>query len=88
MISEAQYTIDEAVLPEGIAHSLQAIVPVRTRPIVRHRLVLLDTFDGRIAAAGGRLTARAGNGGTRLEWQPHDRQVRLEVSVKTPVDFA
>ena len=88
MISEAQYTIDEAVLPEGIAHSLQAIVPVRTRPIVRHRLVLLDTFDGRIAAAGGRLTARAGNGGTRLEWQPHDRQVRLEVSMKTPVDFA
>ena len=89
MISEAQYTIDEAVLPEGIAHSLQAIVPVRTRPIVRHRLVLLDTFDGRIAAAGGRLTARrAGNGGARLEWQPQDRQVRLEVSVKTPVDFA
>jgi len=88
LISEAQYTIDEGEQPEGIAHSLQALVPVRTRPIVRHRLVLLDTFDGRIADAGGRLTARSGNGGTRLEWQSHDRQVRLDVSVKTPVDFA
>ena len=88
MISEAQYTIDEAAPPEAIAHSLQALVPARARPIVRHRLVLLDTFNGRIAAAGGRLTARAGDGGARLEWQPRDRQVRLEVSVKTPVDFA
>jgi CHAD domain-containing protein len=88
LISEAQYTIDEATLPEGIAQSLQALVPVRTRPIVRHRLVLLDTVDGRIAAAGGWFTARTGNGGARFEWQPRDRQVRLEVSVKTPVDFA
>src|SRR5262245_51026569 len=88
VISEAQYTVDEAALPDGIAQSLQALVPVRTRPIVRHRLVLLDTFDGRIAAAGCRLTTRAGNGGARLEWQPQDRQVRLEVTVTTPVDFA
>src|SRR5262245_62963839 len=88
VISEAQYTVDEAALPEGIAQSLQALVPVRTRPIVRQRLVLLDTFNGRIAAAGGRLATRAGNGGARLEWQPQDRQSRLELSVKTPVDFA
>src|SRR5262245_27990929 len=88
VISEAQYTVDEAALPDGIAQSLQALVPVRTRPIVRHRLVLLNTFNGRIAAAGCRLTTRAGNGGARLEWQPQDRQVRLEVTVKTPVDFA
>ena len=74
MISEAQYTIDEAAPPEAIAHSLQALVPVRTRPIVRQRLMLLDTFNGRIAAAGGRLTARDGDGGARLEWQPQDRQ--------------
>ena len=90
MISEAEYTIDEAGLPEGIAQiaqSLQALVPVRARPIARHRLLLLDTFNGRIAAAGGRFTSRAGNGGPRLEWQPQDRQVRLEVSAKTPVDF-
>ena len=52
--------------PEGIADSLQALVPVRTRPIVRHKLVLLDTFNGRIAAAGGRLTAHAGNGGSTV----------------------
>jgi CHAD domain-containing protein len=88
LISEAQYTIDEAALYEGIAESLQALVPVRTRPILRQRLALLDTFDGRIAAAGGRFTARTGNGDARLEWQPRDRQVRLEVSAKIPVDFA
>jgi len=87
LTSETQYTVDEVSLPGGIAQSLQALVPVRTRPIVRHRLVLLDTFNGRIAAAGGRLTTRAGNGGARLEWQPQDRHVRLEVTVETPVDF-
>ena len=68
--------------------SLQALMPVRTRPIVRHKLALLDTFDGRIAAAGGRFTASTGNGGARLEWHPRDRQTPLEVSAKTPVDFA
>jgi CHAD domain-containing protein len=88
LISEAQYTIDDEALPEGIAHSLNALVPARIRPIVRHRLVLLDTFNGRIAAAGGRLAARAANGGARLEWLSPDRQVRLELPVKTPIDFA
>ena len=88
MNSEAQYTIDEPAHPEVIADSLQALVSARKRPIARHRLLVLDTFNGRIAAAGGRLTARVGEEGARLEWQPRDRQVRLEVSVKTPVDFA
>jgi CHAD domain-containing protein len=88
LISEAQYTVEEAALAEGIEHSLQALVPIRTRPIVRQRLLLLDTFNGQIAAAGGRFTARAVNGSTRLEWQPRDRQVHVEVSVNTPVDFA
>jgi CHAD domain-containing protein len=86
--SEAQYTIDEAAHPEVIAQSLQALVCARERPIARHRLVLLDTFNGRITAAGGRLTTRDGDGGARLEWQPRDRQVRLEVPVKKPIDFA
>jgi CHAD domain-containing protein len=88
LISEAQYTIEEEAPPEAIADSLQALVPARALPIVRHRLVLLDTFNGRIAAAGGRLTARDTDGGARLEWHPRDRQVRLEVCVQTPVDFA
>jgi CHAD domain-containing protein len=88
LISEAQYAIDETAPYEGIVQSLQALVPVRTRPIARHRLALLDTFDGRIAAAGGRFTASTVSGGVRLEWQPRDRQARLEVSVKTPVQFA
>jgi CHAD domain-containing protein len=88
LISEALYTTDEAAQPDAIAQSLQALVSVRTRPIARHRLTLLDTFNGRIAAAGGRLTACTENRGVRLEWQPRDRHVRLEASFKTPVDFA
>jgi CHAD domain-containing protein len=88
VISEAQYTVDEAALPEGIAESLQALLSTRTRPIVRHKLVMLDTFNGRIAAAGGRLTTRAENGGDRLEWHSQDRQGRLEISVTAAVDFA
>ena len=88
MISEAQYTVDEAALPEGLAQSLQVLLPVRTRPIVRRRLVLLDTFNGRIAAIGGRLTKYVEKGGARLEWEPQDRQTRLEVSVQAPVHFA
>jgi CHAD domain-containing protein len=88
MISEAQYTIGESALPEGIAQSLQALLPVRVRPIVRHRMVLLDTFNGSIAAAGGRLTARSENGGALLEWHAQAGQVRLEVPVKTAVAFA
>ncbi len=88
MISETQYTLGEAALSEGIANSLQALLPVRIRPIVRHRLVLLDTFNGLIAAAGGRLTARSGNKGEWLEWQPRDGQVRLEAPVTAPVAFA
>ena len=88
MTSEAQYTIDEAALREGVADTLQALVPIRSRPIAQHRLVLLDTFNGRIDAAGGRLTAHAGSAGVRVEWQPRDPEVRLEASVKTPVDFA
>ena len=88
MIPEAQYTIDDDALPDGIAHSLNALVPARTRPIVRHRLVLLDTFNGRIAAAGGRFTACSANGSARLEWLSPDHEVRLELPVKKPVDFA
>jgi len=86
--SEAQYTIDERAQPELIAYSLQALVSARERPIVRHRLVLLDTINGRITAAGGRLAARSRDGGARLEWQPRDRQVRMEVAVRKPVEFA
>jgi CHAD domain-containing protein len=88
LISEAQYTIDDEALPEGIAYSLNALVPARTRPIVRHRLVLLDTFNGRIAAAGGRFTACRANGSARLEWLSPDHEVRLELPLKKPVDFA
>jgi CHAD domain-containing protein len=92
LTSEAQYTTpdaaDDAALPDVIADSLQALVSVRPRLIAHHKLVLLDTFNGRIDAAGGRLMAHAGNGGARLAWEPRDREVRLEVSVKKPVDFA
>jgi CHAD domain-containing protein len=88
LIAETHYSLAEAALSDDVAHSLQALLPVRIRPIVRHRLVLLDTFNGLIAAAGGRLTARSGNKVEWLEWQPRDGQVRLETPVTAPVAFA
>ena len=34
------------------------LLPSRHQPIARHRFTVLDTFDGRVRRAGGRLTAR------------------------------
>jgi CHAD domain-containing protein len=87
LISEALYTINEAIQAEAIADSLQALVSAKTRSIVRRRFTLLDTFNGRIAASGGRLTACAGDAGERLEWRSEDWR-RLDVSVKRHVYFA
>ncbi len=51
-------------------------------------MLFLDTFDGRVTAAGGRQLLRAHDTQTRVEWQPRDRQVRLESHVTGPVAFA
>ena len=59
---ESVYVIRDDVSPSAIAESLQSLLPARHRPIVRRRFTLLDTFDFRVARAGGRLTRAGANG--------------------------
>ena len=84
---ESVYVIRDDVSPSAIAESLQSLLPTRHRPIVRRRFTLLDTFDFRVARAGGRLTRAGANGSATLEWQPRGGQ-RLEIRPDRPVSFA
>jgi CHAD domain-containing protein len=86
--TEAHYFAREDVPALAIASSLQPLLSTHARPIARHRLLFLDTFDGRLTAAGGRLARRTDDEGTWLEWRPRHRQVCLDVRLTEPVGFA
>ncbi|MGE3841155.1 MAG: CHAD domain-containing protein [Vicinamibacterales bacterium] len=88
MNSEAQFFARDQASADALARSLELLLSTRSRLPRRQRLVFLDTVDGRIAAAGGRLATHADARGTHLEWRPRDRQVRLEHRVTAPVAFA
>ena len=73
--------------PAAFVHQLERLLRIRSRVIPPHRVVCLDTFDGRIAAGGGRLW-QVGEGATaRLEWRPRDRQLHVQTSLRTTVAF-
>ena len=84
---ESVYVIRDDVSPSAIAESLQSLLSARHRPIARRRFTLLDTFDFRVARAGGRLTRAGANGSATLEWQPRGGQ-RLEIRPDRPISFA
>ena len=86
--SESQYVVPGDLSPEAITGSLQAILPTRHHPIVRHRFTLLDTFDGRVRRAGARLTRAGVHSASLLEWWPRGGGTRLAVRLKQPVGFA
>ena len=64
--TESAYVVRGDASPDAITTSLQALLPTRHRPIVRQRLTLLDTFDGRVRRAGARVTQRGVNGTSTL----------------------
>ena len=68
--------------------SLQALLPTRHRPIVRQRLTLLDTFDGRVRRAGARVTQRGVNGTSTLGWQTRRGGSLVTARLKHTVSFA
>jgi len=84
---ESLYVIRDDVSPSAITRSLRALLSVRYQPIARRRFTVIDTFDFRVARAGGRLTRAGVNGGATLEWQPRVGQ-RLEIRSDHPICFA
>jgi CHAD domain-containing protein len=86
--TESEYIVRGEVSPEAITRSLQAFLPTRHLPIVRHRFTLLDTFDGRVRRAGARLTRGAVNGTSAVAWRPRGGGRPLAVRLTQPVSFA
>ena len=87
-VAESAYVVRDDVSPAAITSSLQTLLPVRRHSMARRRFTLLDTFDGRVARAGGRLTRAGVNGASTLAWQSRGGRNRLEVRPSHPVTFA
>lgn len=88
MTSEALFFTRDDTSADAIASSLQPLLHTRSSPIARHRVVFLDTFDGRVTASGGGLAWVGHERQPRLEWRQHNRHVRLEGHLKTSPAFA
>jgi CHAD domain-containing protein len=86
--TESAYVVRGEVPPEAITRSLQAVLPTRHRPIVRHRFTVLDTFDGRVRRTGASLTRGIVGGASSVAWQPRGGGGQLAVRLKQPVSFA
>jgi CHAD domain-containing protein len=84
---ESVYVVRGDISPEGITRGLQALLPTRHHPIVRHRFTLLDTFDGRVRRAGARLTSGDARGACTMAWQPSGGGTQLAVRLMQPVSF-
>ncbi len=86
-IRESVYVVQGDTPPDAIARSLQALVPARHRPIARQRVALLDTVDGRVRRAGGRLTRAGAIGASDVTWQPRGRR-EVAARLSRPPSFA
>jgi len=86
--TESVYVVRSDISLEALTISLQALLPSRHSPIVRRRFTVLDTFDGRIRRAGGRLTQAGLNGRCTITWQPAGGRKHLLVPARGPVGFA
>lgn len=84
---ESMFVVRGEVSPDAIAASLQALLPTRHHPIVRRRLTLLDTFDGRVRRAGARLTRSAINGSGTITWQRRGGGTNIVLRLGHPVSF-
>lgn len=85
---ESVYLVRGKVSRAAITSSLRALLRTRHHAIGRHRFTMLDTFDGRVRRAGGRLTRTTGEGAATVAWQPRAGQAPLAVRLTQPVHFA
>jgi CHAD domain-containing protein len=86
--TESVYVVRDDVSPATITSSLQALLVTRHHAIARHRFTVLDTFDGRVARAGARLTTSADDGSMKWSWHPRGGANCLEIRTSTPAHFA
>lgn len=87
-VTESVYVVRGELSPEALTNSLQALLPVRRRPIARRRFTLLDTFDGRVRRVGARLTRTGADDREMLVWQGRGGRRQLAVRLTQPVSFA
>lgn len=86
-VRESVYVVQGGAPTDAIARSLQALVPARHRPIARQRVALLDTVDGRVRRAGGRLTRAGASEASDVTWQPRGRR-EVAARLSRPPSFA
>jgi CHAD domain-containing protein len=84
---ESIYVVRHEMSLDAITTSLQALIPTRHHPIARHRLILLDTFDGRVRRAGARLTRSGLNGSGTIAWQRRSSGTNVVLHLGHPVSF-
>jgi CHAD domain-containing protein len=86
MTHEALYTA-AGLEPSAIVRQLERLLRVRSRVMPSHRVVCLDTFDGRIAASGGQLLQIGEGTAARLEWHPRARRLGVRIPSRTTAAF-
>src|SRR5262245_29491253 len=86
-VPESTYVVRGEVSAETMTSSLQALLPTRLHPIVRHRFTILDTFDGRVRRARTRLTWTGVKGTSTIAWQLRGGH-QLTTRSKQPIRFA
>jgi CHAD domain-containing protein len=86
-VHEAVYVVNGESSPEVIARSLQTILPARLQPIARQQVAMLDTFDGRVRRAGGRLTQTSEQGASEMRWRPRGGRGKAAAVLTGPVGF-
>jgi CHAD domain-containing protein len=86
MTPESLYTA-AGLEPSAIVRQLERLLRVRSRVIPPHRVICLDTFDGRIAASGGQLLEVEEGATARLEWHRGARRLRARISGRMTAAF-
>lgn len=85
---QSVYVIHGEMSGAAIEASLRSLLRARSRPIARHRLTVLDTFDGRVRRAGARLNRTGQADASTMAWWPRSGDLPVTARVSQPVSFA
>jgi CHAD domain-containing protein len=85
---ESVYLVSGDMSRTAMTDSLCALLRTRQHAIGRHRVTVLDTFDGRVRRAGARLRRTGVDEAAIVAWQPRDGRAPLTVRLTQPAHFA